>query len=55
MDIASLALMMGHASRSMTLDIYGDANEDAKLVGAQKLSATFQREMDEAQGYEVSE
>ena len=55
MDIASLSLMMGHASRSMTLDIYGDANEDAKLVGAQKLSATFQREMDEAQGYTEEE
>ena len=28
-DIASLALMMGHASRAMTLDTYGDANADA--------------------------
>lgn len=25
MDIASLALMMGHTSRAMTLDTYGDA------------------------------
>ena len=51
MDIASLSLMFGHASRSMTLDTYGDANEDAKQIGAQKLSATFTREMDAAQGY----
>ncbi len=51
MDIASLSLMFGHSSRSMTLDTYGDANEDAKILGAQKLSSTFQREMDEAQGY----
>lgn len=51
MDIASLSLMFGHSSRSMTLDTYGDANEDAKIIGAAKLGQTFQREMDEAQGY----
>lgn len=55
MDIASLSLMFGHSSRSMTLDTYGDANEDAKLVAADKLSATFQTEMDAAQGYEPEE
>ena len=55
MDIASLSLMFGHSSRSMTLDTYGDANEDAKLVAAEKLSATFQSEMDAAQGYTEEE
>jgi hypothetical protein len=45
--------MFGHSSRSMTLDTYGDANEDAKLVAADKLSNTFKTEMDAAQGYEV--
>lgn len=55
MDIASLSLMFGHASRSMTLDTYGDANEDAKILAADKLSRTFQLEMDEAQGYQEEE
>lgn len=41
MDIASLALMMGHASRSMTLDTYGDANADALNVASVKLKDTF--------------
>lgn len=40
-DIASLALMMGHASRAMTLDTYGDANADALLIASAKLSETF--------------
>lgn len=43
-DIASLALMMGHASRAMTLDIYGDANKDAMIVGAEKLAQRFTEE-----------
>lgn len=47
MDIASLSLMMGHASRSMTLDIYGDANADALLVAADKLGERFTQESDE--------
>lgn len=55
MDIASLSLMFGHSSRSMTLDTYGDANEDAKLLAAEKLSSTFQTEMDAAQGYTEEE
>lgn len=46
MDIASLSLIMGHASRSMTLDTYGDANEQSKQVGAKRLSATFKKESD---------
>ena len=41
MDIASLSLMMGHASRAMTLDTYGDANADALNVASVKLSETF--------------
>ena len=41
MDIASLALMMGHASRAMTLDTYGDANADALNLANVKLTDTF--------------
>lgn len=41
MDIASLALMMGHASRAMTLDTYGDANADALSLASVKLTDTF--------------
>lgn len=41
MDIASLALMMGHASRAMTLDTYGDANADAPALASVKLKDTF--------------
>lgn len=41
MDIASLALMMGHASRAMTLDTYGDANADALSIASVKLKETF--------------
>ena len=41
MDIASLALMMGHASRAMTLDTYGDANADALVLASVKLKDTF--------------
>lgn len=41
MDIASLTLMMGHASRAMTLDTYGDANQDALKVATVKLGDKF--------------
>ena len=41
MDIASLSLMMGHASRAMTLDTYGDANADALSLASVKLKDTF--------------
>ena len=41
MDIASLALMMGHASRAMTLDTYGDANADALTLASKKLKESF--------------
>lgn len=41
MDISSLALMMGHASKAMTLDTYGDANADALNVASVRLADTF--------------
>ncbi len=41
MDIASLSLMMGHASRAMTLDTYGDANADALALASVKLKDKF--------------
>lgn len=43
MDIASLALMMGHGSRAMTLDIYGDANADALTLANAKLNKSFNK------------
>lgn len=46
MDIAALSIIMGHASRSMTLDIYGDANEQSKQIATKRLSATFKKESD---------
>ena len=45
MDIASLALMMGHASRAMTLDTYGDANADAISLASDKLREQFNASM----------
>ena len=47
MDIASLALMMGHASRAMTLDTYGDANADAISLASNKLKEQFNTSMPE--------
>ena len=46
MDIASLALMMGHASRALTLDTYGDANADAIIIASNKLGETFKENAD---------
>lgn len=46
MDIASLSLMMGHASRAMTLDTYGDANADALALASEKLSEKFKNSSD---------
>lgn len=43
-DIASLSLMMGHASRAITLDVYGDANTDAVLLASNKLAVSFKDE-----------
>lgn len=44
MDIASLSIMMGHASRAMTLDTYGDASADALIVASEKLNERFRLE-----------
>ena len=41
MDIASLSKMMGHSSRAMTLDTYGDASKDAMVVATNKLGKEF--------------
>lgn len=52
MDISALSLMMGHASRAMTLDTYADANEQSKRVGAQRLSETFTQDTLDTDYYE---
>ncbi len=43
MDIASLSKMMGHSSRAMTLDTYGDATKDAMIVATDKLGKGFEK------------
>ncbi|MBR0390808.1 MAG: site-specific integrase [Oscillospiraceae bacterium] len=55
MDIASLSLMMGHASRAMTLDIYGDANPDAMKTATDKLALKFSDDSGLDQSDEVIE
>lgn len=55
MDIASLSLIMGHASRAMTLDIYGDANPDALSTSTQKLGKAFQENVEFLQDAEMAE
>lgn len=42
MDIASLSVMMGHSKFSTTLDIYGDATADAKVIASKKLAEKFE-------------
>lgn len=42
MDIASLSKMFGHASRSTTLNTYGDYSPDAAKVASDKLSNAFE-------------
>lgn len=46
MDIASLSKMMGHSNFSTTLDIYGDATADAKIIASRKLAETFDSDTD---------
>jgi integrase len=46
MDIASLSNMLGHSSMALTLDVYGDASEDAKIVSAQRLTEGFIKKAD---------
>lgn len=41
MDIASLSNMMGHGSRAITLDTYGDATKDAMIAASKKLANKF--------------
>lgn len=41
MDIASLSNMLGHSSRAMTLDTYGDASKDAMITASKKLASKF--------------
>ncbi len=55
MDIASLSLMMGHASRAMTLDTYGDANPDALKTAAEKLGLRFSDDSELALDDELAE
>ena len=55
MDIASLALMMGHASRAMTLDTYGDANADAISLASDKLKEQFNISMPDYKVEELEE
>lgn len=60
MDIASLSLMMGHASRAMTLDTYGDANADALILASEKLrdkfkENAFERDIDNSSEEEAEE
>ena len=43
MDIASLSKMLGHSSRAMTLDVYGDAMNDAMKVATKKLGEEFDK------------
>ena len=51
MDIASLSKMMGHAHMTMTLEVYGDASEDAMIVGAQRLTEGFIQKADPDEDY----
>ena len=44
MDIAALSLMMGHANRAMTLNVYGDANKESKKIAMERLSKAFSRD-----------
>ena len=59
MDIASLSVMMGHSKFSTTLDIYGDATADAKVIASKKLAEQFDNKTEyfspEAMGVETEE
>lgn len=47
MDVASLSKMMGHSSRAMTLDTYGDATKDAMVLATDKLRKEFNNERED--------
>lgn len=53
MDIASLSNMMGHASRAVTLDIYGDATRDAKITASAKLGEKFDKDTETFKRVEI--
>lgn len=55
MDIASLSVMMGHASRSMTLDTYGDASPNALKLATEQLALQFEDESDLALSDDTAE
>ena len=55
MDIASLSKMMGHASRAMTLDTYGDATPDALQLAVDKLALKFSNDSELATSDETAE
>lgn len=42
-DIASLSKMMGHSNISTTLNVYGDATTDAKILATEKIAKQFER------------
>lgn len=42
-DISVLAALMGHASAKMTLDVYSEASEQSKRIGAKRLAQTFKK------------
>ena len=44
MDIASLSKQMGHASRALTLDTYGDSSPEAMKIASAKLGSEFDRD-----------
>lgn len=46
-DIASLAAMMGHKSKAMTLDTYSSATPDAQRLAAKKLESAFDAMIEE--------
>lgn len=46
-DIASLAQMMGHKSKAMTLDTYSSATPDAQALAAKKLESAFDAMIEE--------
>lgn len=44
MDIASLSKQMGHASRALTLDTYGDSSPEAMRAASARLGSEFDRD-----------
>lgn len=55
MDISSLSKMMGHASKAMTLDTYGDSSPDAIKTASEKLALQFDDESNIGSSDEVAQ